>query len=71
MLLLINLFICVMNQRIQNKINQYKKMAGSAHGVAMSTPAVIRTDSLAQVIRSKKDAEEFMAELDSVVKRAK
>jgi hypothetical protein len=31
----------------------------------------IRQDSLARVIRSKKDADEFMAELESAVKRSR
>ena len=61
-----------MNQKIQHKIEAYKKMAGSHSNRAKSTSSTTnRTDSLATVIRSKKDADEFMAELESVVKRSR
>jgi hypothetical protein len=60
-----------MNQRIQTKLEQYKKMAGSQSGNATTHTTGNRTDSLAQVIRSKKDADQFMAELESAAKRAK
>jgi hypothetical protein len=60
-----------MNQNIQQKIDQYKKTAqsqGSNPKPAQSKS--VRIDGLAQVIRSQKDAENFMAELKSIVKRA-
>ncbi|NLR80093.1 hypothetical protein [Chitinophaga eiseniae] len=62
-----------MNQNIQQKIDQYKKAAQTSLG---SNPKPVRSksvrvDSLAQVIRSQKDAENFMAELNSIVKRAR
>jgi hypothetical protein len=61
-----------MNQRIRHKINQYKKMAEGHNGNTVPKKAVeSSTDSLLQVIRSKKDADDFMAELDSIIKRAK
>lgn len=61
-----------MNQRIQHKIEEYKKMASSHKGHAASPRSTTtRHDSLATVIRSKKDADEFMAELESVVKRSR
>lgn len=61
-----------MNQNIQQKIEQYKKFAQSNQDNAPK-PAPsksVRVDGLAQVIRSQKDAENFMAELNSIVKRA-
>jgi len=61
-----------MNQRIQHKIDEYKKMASSHKGnVMVSRLTFSRLDSLAAVIRSKKDADEFMAELESAVKRSR
>ena len=58
-----------MNQRIQQKMAQYKKMANSHTGNAASTSSrSTRVDSLSQVIRSKKDGDDFMAELESAVK---
>jgi len=61
-----------MNQRIQHKIEQYKKMAGANTGKTPDTHTTgNRTDSLGQVIRSKKDADEFLAELETAFKRAK
>ncbi len=60
-----------MNKSIQHKIDQYRKMAKSQgnNGVSSNSGAE-RIDGLAQVIRSKKDADDFMAELKNVVKRA-
>ncbi|SEV91064.1 hypothetical protein SAMN05428988_0363 [Chitinophaga sp. YR573] len=61
-----------MNQNIQHKIDQYKKVAQRSQGSnpkPMQSKSV-RVDGLAQVIRSQKDAENFMAELKSIVKRA-
>lgn len=61
-----------MNQRIQNKISEYKKMASSHKGHVVSSSLTSgRPDSLSTVIRSKKDADEFMAELESAVKRSR
>jgi hypothetical protein len=61
-----------MNQRIQHKIDEYKKMASSHRGhVTAARSTSNRQDSLATVIRSKKDADEFMAELESAVKRSR
>lgn len=62
-----------MNKNIQQKIDQYKKVAQRSQG---SDPKPVqsksvRVDGLAQVIRSQKDAEDFMAELENIVKRAK
>ncbi|GAA3917266.1 hypothetical protein GO495_20045 [Chitinophaga oryziterrae] len=61
-----------MNQNIQQKIDQYKKTAqrdqGSDSKPVPSKP--VHVDGLAQVIRSQKDAENFMAELECIVKRA-
>jgi len=61
-----------MNQRIQHKIDEHKKMASSHTGNVMASRSTsTRQDSLAAVIRSKKDADEFMAELESAVKRSR
>ncbi len=61
-----------MNNSIQKKIEQYKRMANSHTGNASSTSSRnTRNDSLAQVIRSKKDADDFMAELESAAKRSR
>ncbi|WP_184549353.1 hypothetical protein [Mucilaginibacter sp. FT3.2] len=60
-----------MNQQMQNKIEQYKKLATVQGSRVASKGKVINNDSLSQVIRSKKDADDFMAELEAVVKRAK
>lgn len=61
-----------MNQRIQHKIDEYKKIASSHKGQTVSSHSISnRHDSLATVIRSKKDAVEFMAELESAVKRSR
>jgi hypothetical protein len=61
-----------MNQNIQQKIDQYKKTAQRNQG-SDSKPVQsksVRVDGLAQVIRSQKDAENFMAELKNIVRRA-
>ena len=61
-----------MNQRIQHKFDEYKKMASSHKGhIISSHSASSCQDSLATVIRSKKDADEFMAELESAVERSR
>lgn len=60
-----------MKQSIQQKIDQYKKAArnqGSNPKPAQSKS--VRVDGLSQVIRSQRDAENFMADLKSIVKRA-
>ncbi|MCX2486268.1 hypothetical protein OQX62_22370 [Pedobacter sp. MR2016-24] len=47
-------------------------MASSHKGhIISSGSASSRQDSLATVIRSKKDADEFMAELESAVERSR
>jgi hypothetical protein len=61
----------MVNQRLQNKIAQYKRTAKSHRSASVSNgPSPVRADGLAKVIRSKKDADTFMAELNSAVKRA-
>jgi hypothetical protein len=60
-----------MNQRLQDKIAHYRKTAKSHRSASVSNGSEpVRTDGLAKVIRSKKDADTFMAELNSAVKRA-
>jgi hypothetical protein len=61
-----------MNQKIQEKMDQYKKMAKSQAANTSSTNSRnTRNDSLSQIIRSKKDADIFMNELNSLAKRTK
>jgi hypothetical protein len=61
-----------MDKMIQNKIDQYKKLAqNQAKKNDTVQPGNTRADGLSQVIRSKKDAESFMTELNSIIKRAK
>jgi hypothetical protein len=60
-----------MNKDIQEKIELYKKMAKSQRVSIDSMPnSPGRPDSLSQVIRSKKDADDFMAELNAIIKRS-
>jgi len=64
-------YICSMNQRIQEKISKYKRTAKSHGDVSVPNHAgAVRADGLTKVIRSKKDADNFMAELNNLVKRA-
>lgn len=60
-----------MKQSILQKIEQYKKIARAKGGDLKPVKSKsVRVDSLAKVIRSQKDAENFMADLNSIVKRA-
>lgn len=61
-----------MNQKIQEKMDQYKKLAKNQPGDTVTTSLrSTRSDSLSQVIRSKRDADIFMAELEGLAKRSK
>lgn len=61
-----------MKQTIQQKIDQYKEIARNQRQVSKAVQSKsVRIDSLTQVIRSQRDAENFMAELNSIVKRAR
>jgi hypothetical protein len=61
-----------MNKGIQQKMAQYKKMAGSNPEIAAPVSSrSTRNDSLSKVIRSKKEADDFMAEVESAFQRAK
>jgi hypothetical protein len=62
-----------MNQKIQTKIDQYKKFAKvrAADSAPAQKATPQRMDGLAKVIRSKKEADSFMAELNNVVKKAR
>ncbi|MEO3407932.1 hypothetical protein AAFN85_28700 [Mucilaginibacter sp. CAU 1740] len=59
-----------MNQHTRNKIEQFKKLATIQGHETLSHTKVANNDSLSQVIRSKVDAENFMAELELAAKRA-
>lgn len=61
-----------MNQRIQDKLQEFKNIA--ANYKQQSSPTRIpvnRQDSLVTVIRSKKEADAFMTEVESVFNSAK
>lgn len=66
-----------MKYSIQQKLDRYMAIArnqASKPNTAFSklTPSKpIRADGLLQVIRSKKDADAFMDELNSIINRAK
>ncbi len=62
-----------MNKGIQQKISQYKKMAESHHNgnVVSTSSKSTRDDSLSKVIRSKKEADDFMAEVERAFQRVK
>jgi len=62
-----------MNQNVQQKIEQYKRLASDKNHKAHRDIAVRTStqDSLGSVIRSKKDADIFMAELDSISRKSK
>ena len=62
-----------MNKEIQQKMERYKKMANShpGHTAPTNNTKSTRTDSLSKVIRSKEEADIFMAELESAFKRSK
>jgi hypothetical protein len=61
-----------MTKGIQQKMAQYKRMANSRSGNSVSTTSrSTSNDSLSKVIRSKKDGEDFMSEVESAFQRAK
>ena len=61
-----------MDPKIENLIDQYIEKAKAAGVRQISTnPQPARPDNLSRVIRTKKDAEDFMAELNMVIARAK
>jgi hypothetical protein len=61
-----------MNKGIQQKMAQYKKTAGSHSGnTAPTNSRSTRNDSLSKVIRSQKEADNFMAEVESAFQRSK
>lgn len=66
-----------MNSKVQHKIDEFKKLAASHKGTVTANPSNIsrsntrREDSLSSVIRSKQDADLFMAELESIGQRLK
>ncbi|SEA75877.1 hypothetical protein [Pedobacter hartonius] len=63
-----------MNKFIQEKLEEYMRIAKASTPRPITTtelPAMFRNDSLSSVIRSKEDAERFMAELDMISKLSK
>ena len=61
-----------MDPIIRKKLDEYKKLV--TYHVDKTTSNKSRTnrpDSLSQVIRSKKDADDFMADLESAIKRCR
>ncbi|WP_111596187.1 hypothetical protein [Chitinophaga skermanii] len=61
-----------MNKKILKKMEQYKKIAQKNTVTASSTvpDAVLREDNLYKVIRTQKDADTFMIELNNVIRQA-
>jgi hypothetical protein len=61
-----------MNPRIQNKINQFKKIAATqkAEEITLHSENSRTRDGLTQAIRTKKDADIFMAELKMAIEKA-
>ena len=58
-----------MNRSMRQKIAAFKRMAAPAE--AASVKHTERVDSLAKVVRSRKDAEVLMADIETVVARAR
>ena len=61
-----------MNKRIQDKIDQFKKLATSTETTnsAVLSKSVRTSDSLSTAIHTKRDADIFMAELLAASKQA-
>jgi hypothetical protein len=60
-----------MEKRIQEKIDKYKKAAKSQRPLTAEHVGHTAGDSLSKVIRTKKDADNFMSELDRLTKNTK
>ena len=60
-----------MDKKIQEKIDKYKKAAKNPWPVAADHLRNAETDSLSKVIRTQKDADNFMSELDRLSKSTK
>lgn len=58
-----------MDPKIQKKPDDYKKLVTN-HAKSTSS-RISQPDSLRQLIRSKKDADDFMAELENAIRRSK
>lgn len=59
-----------MNARVQRKINEIKKLSGQTAGrSAASHRSEQRADGLSMAIRSKRDAETFLSELNAIKKK--
>lgn len=62
-----------MNERIQQRINQLKKVATIQQTEENVIPKVPKNhdDSLSQAIRTEKDAKMFMSDLKNVIEKAR
>lgn len=62
-----------MNERIQQRINQLKKVATAQLGGENVIPKIPKNqdDSLSQAIRTEKDAKAFMSDLKSLIEKAR
>jgi hypothetical protein len=58
-----------MNRGMQQKIAAFKKMAAPVTSNIVANTE--RVDSLSEVVRSKKEAEDFMADIEGVITRAR
>lgn len=59
-----------MNQRIEQKLQQYAQKAKS-HSNHIKVNNWVGSDNLTKVIRNQRDADTFMAELDAIGKGKK
>ena len=60
-----------MEKRIQEKIDKYKKAAKNQWSIAPGHVGHATGDALSKVVRTKKDADNFMNELDRLAKNTK
>lgn len=57
-----------MDPKIQKKLDEYKKLV--TNHAKSNGSRTNQQDSLRQLIKSKKDADNFMAELENAIKRS-
>lgn len=62
-----------MKEKIQENINQIKKLATSScnQNASKATESIRTNDSLSKAVRNSKEADIFLAELDAAFKVAK
>jgi hypothetical protein len=60
-----------MEKTIQEKLDHYRRIAERSAGQESKSNTAGQPDSLSTVIRTKRDADMFMAQLDAVAKLAR